>query len=113
MRIFLDAPHAPDTLVLQRFESAEAASEDPGDARPAQDHFLVESIFEGLMNKHRRKAKLTSAHIELVRNSIDMRSRFGFDLESVIPTSSFYLPIQFSPLAHYKSSIQAKSADQI
>src|SRR6266705_4859111 len=35
VRIFLDAPHASNTLVLQRFESAKAASENPVNARSA------------------------------------------------------------------------------
>ena len=75
MRVFLDAPHAPDTLVLQRFESAKAAAEDPVDAGSTEHHFLVEPVFEGLMREHSRKAYLASAHVELVRNRIDVRSR--------------------------------------
>src|SRR5207302_6592795 len=84
MRVFLDAPHAPDALVLQRLESAEAASKHPVDARPAKHNFLVQPVLEGLVNKHRCEAQLASAHVKLVRNLIDVRSRLWLYLETVV-----------------------------
>src|SRR5438132_516844 len=84
VRVFLDASHAPDTFLLQRFESAEAASKHPVDARPAKHNFLVQFVFEGLVNKHRCEAHLASAHVKLVRNLIGVRSRLWLYLETLV-----------------------------
>src|SRR5437588_707475 len=80
VRVFLDASHASDAFVLQRFESAEAATKDPVDARPAKHNFLVQPVFEGLVKKHCCEAQLAGAHIKLVRNLIDVRSRLWLEL---------------------------------
>src|SRR5438093_8063578 len=84
VRVLLDAPHASDALVLQRFESAKVASKDPVDARPAKHNFLVQPVFEGLVNKHSCEAQLASAHVKLVRNLIDVRSRLWLYLETLV-----------------------------
>ena len=84
MRVFLDASHASDAFVLQRFESAEAASKHPVDARPAKHNFLVQPVLEGLVNKHRCEAQLAGAHVKLVRNLIDVRSRLWLYLETLV-----------------------------
>jgi hypothetical protein len=84
VRIFLDTPHAPDTFVLQRSESAEVSAEDPVDTGSTENDFLVELELESLMHQHTGKPHLTRTHVKLVRNLIDMRSRFGLYLETLI-----------------------------
>jgi hypothetical protein len=89
VRVFLDAPHATDTFLLQRFESAKAAPEDPVNAGSAKHHFFVELVLEGFMQQHSCQAKLSGTHIELVRNGIYMRSGLRFNPESLILLSLF------------------------
>src|SRR5205807_3841532 len=84
VRILLNTPHAPDTLVLQRLEPAKPSTKDPVDTRSTENNFLVELVLESLMHQHSRKPQLARTHIELVRNLIDMRSRSGFDPETFI-----------------------------
>src|SRR5207249_10542446 len=84
VRIFLDAPHTPDTLVLQRLEPTKVSAEDSVDAWPAKDDFLVELELESLMHQHGSQPNFLRAYIEPVRNLIDMRGRFGFYFETLI-----------------------------
>src|SRR5207245_10372601 len=74
----------PDRRWHQRREAAKTSPEDPVDAEPAQNDFLVELELESLMHQHSRKPQLARTHIELVRNRMDVRSRFGCDLETLI-----------------------------
>src|SRR5439155_16214978 len=84
VRIFLDTPHTPNTLVLQRLEPAKPSTKNPVDTRSTENNFLVELVLESLMHQHSRKPHLTRTHVKLVRNLIDMRSRFGLYLETLI-----------------------------
>src|SRR5712691_5761042 len=84
VRVLLDTSHAPDALVLQRLEPAKPSPENPVDTWPTQNDFLVQLELESLMHKHCGKPHLARTHVKLVRNLIDMWSRFGFYLETLI-----------------------------
>jgi len=114
MRILLNTPHTPDTLVLQRLEPAEVSPEDPVDTRSRENDFLVQLELESLMHQHHRKPNFSRAHVELVGNLKHMRSWLSFDLETLISRGHYFrVQDQASLFALYKRTERWESVEQI
>jgi hypothetical protein len=94
MRVFLDTPHAPDTLVLQRLEPTKPSSKDPVDARSTENNFLVELELESLTHQHGSKSNFSRAHVKLVRSLKDMWRWIGFYLETLILRGLYSFRVQ-------------------
>jgi hypothetical protein len=80
----LDAPHTSNALLLDRFETAKASGKNPVDAGPTQNDFFVETVLERFMDQHSGESYFARAHVELVRDRVNVWCGFGFDLETFI-----------------------------